>query len=165
MQPAVLEDAFRAHRALADRCLVARDWLPYADSFTEDATYRRPGHDLVVGREAIRGWVSTHMSWFPATEIASLDVLWHGVDPRLDTVAYEVRATMRDPGDGSVHHASTLTTLQYAGDGLWSQGIDVNNPQAYVDMWRAWAGVAVRHGTRIPVEAGYLTVERGRDVS
>ena len=151
-----LEDAYRAHRALAEQCFATRDWAPYADQFTEDATYRRPGHDLVEGREAIRAWVSRHLAMVPATEIAQLDVLWHGMDTRRRTVAYEVRSTMRDPGDGSSHHASTVTTLQYAGDGLWSSGADVNNPMVFPAMFRAWARVAVQHGTVIPADAGYL---------
>jgi hypothetical protein len=153
-----LEQAYESHRALSERCLETGDWNPFADQFTEDATYRRPGRDLIVGREAIRAWVCGQLSTFPATEFAALDVLWHGVDARLSTIAYELRATMRDPGDGSVHHASTVTTLLYAGDGLFSQCVDVNSPTAYLDMWRRWTRVAARFGTVDPADEGYLEI-------
>jgi hypothetical protein len=41
---------------------------------------------------------------------------------------------MKDPGDGSIHQAATLTVLEYAGDGLWSYEEDAYNPLNFLTM-------------------------------
>ena len=147
-----IERAFREHRTRVDAIFASGDWAPYADEFTAEATYRRTGHPEVVGREAIRTWVVTQMARFPADQIAALDVVWHVVDPEHRSVVYEMRSTMRDPGDGSVHSASTTTSLGYAGDGLWAWGVDVHSPRAYEELWRSWSEAARRCGTlELPV--------------
>ena len=53
---------------------------------------------------------------------------------------------MPDPGDGSVHEASNLTILTYAGNGLWSCEEDVYNPMRFARMAVEWAEVAEAHG-------------------
>ena len=53
---------------------------------------------------------------------------------------------MPDPGDGSLHEASNLTILTYAGDGLWSREEDVYNPMRFARMSVGWATVAHEHG-------------------
>ena len=58
----------------------------------------------------------------------------------------EVRNLMPDPGDGSVHEASNLTILTYAGDGLWSREEDVYNPMRFAQMAVAWARWPRQHG-------------------
>lgn len=156
MDHAALEDAFASHRARVDQMFATGEWSAYADEFSPDATYRRPGHPEIVGREAIRAWICEYVARFPATEIAALDVIWHSVDPRRDAILYEVRSTMRDPGDGSTHCASTVTTLFYGEDGLCRSGVDVNNPRAYKNMFHNWTRVAQRHGLVLPENLGYL---------
>ena len=70
---------------------------------------------------------------------------------------------MRDPGDGSVHTASTISMLTYAGQGLWSRCDDVQNVHAYSEMMRGWStgGGEARHarrrGHRLPPGAHRLS--------
>jgi hypothetical protein len=45
---------------------------------------------------------------------------------------------MRDPGDGSVHEASNITILRYAGNGLWREEEEVYNPAHFLAMITAW---------------------------
>lgn len=142
-----IDEAFLAHRARVDEIFASGDWTAYGEEFTEDATYRRNGHADLAGREAIRSWVVQQMGRYPADHIVALDVMWHIVDTEHRAVVYEVRSTMSDPGDGSVHAASTTTSLGYAGGGLWSWGVDVHSPAAYQQMWRSWTEAGYRCGT------------------
>ena len=55
-----LERAFTAYQergALAGR---TGDWSQWADQFTEDAVYIEHLYGRFEGREAIRGWITTH---------------------------------------------------------------------------------------------------------
>jgi hypothetical protein len=59
---------------------------------------------------------------------------------------------MEDPGDGSVHQASNITILHYAGDGQWSYEEDVYNPADFLTMLRGWRQRSEELGT-LPDEA------------
>ncbi|ROR90088.1 nuclear transport factor 2 family protein [Nocardioides aurantiacus] len=147
MQLSELEQAFTDYRARVDEIAGSGRWGDFADLFTADATYRRAGHPDAVGREAIRGWVLTSMTTFPGTMLERHEVVWQAFDPSHDRVVLELRNTLRDPGDGSVHSACSTTLLRHGHDGLWAYAEDSHNPLAYRTMWRSWTRAALRAGT------------------
>ncbi len=143
----ILAAAFTAYRAQVDEIVRTGEWWRYADAFTEDAVYRRRGYDDFEGREEIRAFVLGSMGSFPGNQIARFEAVWRSFDSRRAQVVYELQHVMRDPGDGSVHTASTLSLMTYAGEGLWSRVTDVQSVHAYTVMLRGWTRVARDHGT------------------
>ena len=150
MQQRALERAFEAYRSRVDEIAFRGEWSAFADLFTLDATYRRHGYPDFVGREAIRSWIQEAMTTPPGNLIMGFDVVWRVFDSPNDQVVYELRNVMRDPGDGSVHVASTVSQLTCAGDGLWSRAEDMHNPMAYQLMLRNWSRAAQAAGTPVP---------------
>lgn len=146
MQLAELERAFSEYRARVDELALTGHWGSFADLFTADAVYRRAGHAEVVGREAIRAWVLTSMTTFPGTMLERTEVVWRSFDADHGRVVHELRHILRDPGDGTVHAASSTTLLRHGEDGLWSYAEDSRNPLAYRTMWRGWGRAALRAG-------------------
>jgi hypothetical protein len=57
---------------------------------------------------------------------------------------------MQDPGDGSVHEATNITILTYAGDNQFSKEEDVYNPARFAVAISGWARIADAHGTLPP---------------
>ncbi len=135
---------------------VSADWASFADLFTPDATYEEHAFGSFVGREAIRSWVVETMTAFPGNTMTSFPIAWHVVDAPTSRVICEVRNLMPDPGDGSVHEASNLTILTYAGDGFWSREEDVYNPMRFARMAAEWARVAQAHGRLSDAGAAFL---------
>ena len=165
MQLSELERAFTDYRARVDGITESGRWGEFADLFTLDAVYRRSGRAEVVGREAIRAWVLTSMSTFPGTMLHRHDVVWRSFDPTHGQIVYELRNTMCDPGDGSVHAASSTTLLRHGHDGLWSHAEDNHNPLAYRTMWRGWGRAAARCGTIDADQVAALAVLTGENTS
>ena len=143
---AEIESAFVAYQDAVAGIVESGDWASFADLFTPDATYEEHAFGSFVGREAIRSWVVETMTSFPGDTMTSFPIAWHVVDAPTSRVICEVRNLMPDPGDGSVHEASNLTILTYAGDGLWSREEDVYNPMRFARMAADWARVARAHG-------------------
>ena len=143
---AELERAFADYQAAVSGIVGSGDWASFADLFTADATYEEHAFGTFAGREAIRSWVVETMTAFPGNTMSSFPIAWHVVDAPTGRVICEVRNLMPDPGDGSLHEASNLTVLTYAGDGLWSREEDVYNPMRFARMSAGWAEVARRHG-------------------
>ena len=143
---AEIEQAFADYQATVAGIAASGDWAGFADMFTHDATYEEHAFGSFTGREAIRSWVVETMTAFPGNTMTSFPIAWHVVDEPSRRVICEVRNLMPDPGDGSVHEASNLTILTYAGDGLWSREEDVYNPMRFAQMAVAWAKVAQEHG-------------------
>ncbi len=121
-------------------------WDAYADEFVEDAVHRGSGMPEVVGREAIREWVVHMMTTYPGNRIEQLELVWHVVDADAQTVVYELRSVMTDPGDGSRLTASTTASIGYAGDDLWSWVVEAHSTEAFRRMWESWSRAAVRSG-------------------
>ena len=151
-----IERAFVAYQDAVAGIAAAGDWASFADLFTEDATYEEHAFGSFEGREAIRRWVVTTMTSFPGNTMTSFPIAWHVVDEPTARVICEVRNLMPDPGDGSVHEASNLTILTYAGDGLWSREEDVYNPMRFAQMAVGWAKVAQEHGRLTEEGRGFL---------
>ena len=140
-----IEAAFTAYVATLTRLHLDHDWGAFACQFTPDAIYRRPRHPDAVGPEEIASLVRNAVKNFPGTRLASTEVTWRVVDRTKQTVLFEVRHRLRDPGDGSEHAACTTALLTYAGHGLWSRCQEMHSPSAYEEMTRSWLRAAERH--------------------
>nr|WP_193608026.1 nuclear transport factor 2 family protein [Nocardioides lijunqiniae] len=132
------------------------DWDDFALSFTEDAEYVEHAFGTFRGRAAIREWSVATMTSFPGSAMTGFPLAWQVVDVATSRLLCEVRNVMLDPGDGSVHEASNLTIMTYAGDGLWSREEDVYNPLRFLRMAVRWARVAEAHGTLSDDGRAYL---------
>lgn len=142
-----LQSAFEAYQASVAAIAATGDWARFADLFTKDATYREHAYGDFSGHDEIRAWIVKTMTTFPGSEMNGFPVAWSLLDAEQGRVVCEIRNLMRDPGDGSLHEASNITILDYAGDGRWSREEDVYNPQRFADMVLAWSRIAREHGT------------------
>ena len=114
------------------------DWGPWAEQFTEDATYVEHHYGRFEGRAAIREWITGCMGEFPGNVMPDFPVDWHVIDEERGWVVCQVENRMVDPGDGTVHQAANVTILHYAGDGQWSYEEDVYNPAHFATMVKGW---------------------------
>ncbi len=57
-----LEEAFQIYQETALKAGTSGDWRPWADLFTEDATYIEHHCGTFGGREAIYNWIQSAMS-------------------------------------------------------------------------------------------------------
>lgn len=147
MNETELRAAFATYQERVAAITAAGSWADFADLFTPQATYCEHAYGDFSGREEIRPWIVRTMTTFPGSEMVAFPVAWSVLDAEQRRVVCEIRNLMRDPGDGSIHEASNITILDYAGDGLWSREEDVYNPQRFATMVRDWARVAREHGT------------------
>ena len=147
-----LEGAFAAYQQRGADAAATHDWNPWADQFTSDARYVEHLYGSFEGREQIRAWITRTMTTFPGSMMPTFPVEWHVSDPERGWIVCSIANRMQDPGDGSVHEASNLTVLHYAGDGMWSYEEDVYNPAHFVTMIQGWCRRAEELGT-LPDEA------------
>jgi hypothetical protein len=133
-----IEDAFAAYQKAGLEAGRTGDWGPWADMFTEDATYIEHHYGTVGGREAIRTWITSAMSTFPGDTMPHFPIEWYMIDEEKGWVVCQVWNRMADPGDGSLHQAYNFTLLKYAGDGMWSYEEDIYNPASFATMVRGW---------------------------
>lgn len=138
VDPAELEEQFIAHQQRGQEAAATHNWNPWADQFTEDATYVEHLYGKFEGREAIRAWITRTMTTFPGANMPTFPVEWHVTDLARGWIVCRIANRMEDPGDGSVHEASNLTILHYAGEGMWSYEEDVYNPAHFMTMIQAW---------------------------
>lgn len=144
-----LETAFRGYQDQVRRAAESGDWTLFADLFTPQATYVEHAYGEMHGRDEIRDWVTTTMTSAPGSWMVGFPPSWHVIDEERGRVVCDIRNIMADPGDGSVHEASNITILGYAGDGLFDYEEDVYNPARFVSMVEGWARVAASHD-RLP---------------
>ncbi len=123
------------------------EWDPWAEQFTVDAEYVEHAMGTFTGREQIRPWIKKTMGRFPGNHMVAFPSLWHVIDEETSRVICEIDNPLRDPGDGSVHTATNITILTYAGDGLWSKEEDVYNPMEFLASAKGWCERAVELGT------------------
>jgi len=133
-----LERAFDRYQKVALAAGTSGDWNPWADQFTEDATYIEHLFGRLGGREAIRRWICGTMAQYPNCEMKYFPMEWYMIDESRGWISCQVWNRMVDPGDGSLHQAYNFTLLKYAGDGLWSYEEDIYNPAHFQDMIRGW---------------------------
>jgi hypothetical protein len=135
---AEIEDAFQKYQDTALAAGTSGDWNPWADQFTEDATYIEHLFGEFGGREAIRHWITTTMAQNPNRHMKYFPVEWYMIDEQKGWVVCQVWNRMEDPGDGSLHQSYNFTLLKYAGRGKWSYEEDVYNPAHFQKMIRGW---------------------------
>jgi hypothetical protein len=124
-----------------------KDWNHFADLFTEDATYDEHLYGTFNGREEIRAWIIQTMTTMPGCWMPGFPASWHVIDEERGRIVCEILNRMQDPGDGSIHEATNITILTYAGDNRFSKEEDVYNPAKFTEMITGWAKVAEAHGT------------------
>ena len=144
---AELEGAFEHYQSEVRRACAAHDWNIFAELFTEDAVYVEHMFGEFHGRKAIRDWITGTMSTFPGNSMPAFPIKWHVLDEERGWVVCDIINRMADPGDGSVHQASNLTVLHYAGDGHFSYEEDAYNPMSFMTMVKAWCLRAKELGT------------------
>ncbi len=133
-----IEEAFENYQRVALEAGTSGDWNPWADLFTEDATYVEHVFGKMGGREAIRRWITATMSRFPNDRMKYYPVEWHVVDAERGWVVAGIWNRMEDPGDGSLHQEFNFTLLKYAGNGKWSYEEDAYNPLRFQKMIQGW---------------------------
>ena len=135
---AEIEEAFQNYRNTALAAGTSGNWDPWADLFTEDATYIEHLFGELGGREAIRNWIKKTMATPPNDQMKYFPVEWYIIDEDRGWVVAQIWNRMVDPGDGSIHQAYNFTLLKYAGSGLWSYEEDIYNPEPFQAMIRGW---------------------------
>lgn len=144
-----IEQAFGYYQAEVVKAASEPNWDLFANLFTEDASYYEHAFGRFEGRDAITQWARKTMSTFPGNAMPGFPVAWYVIDEARGWIVCEIRNVMDDPGDGSVHEASNITILHYAGNNQWSYEEDVYNPGKFLEMVQGWALVAHAHG-RLP---------------
>ncbi len=143
---AEIEDAFQTYQATALAAGTSGDWNPWADLFTEDATYIEHLFGTFGGREAIRKWICATMAQNPNRHMKYFPIEWYLIDEERGWVVCQVWNRMEDPGDGSLHQAYNFTLLKYAGAGRWSFEEDVYNPAHFQTMIHGWFEAVKKSG-------------------
>jgi hypothetical protein len=133
-----LESAFAEYQRRAAESGASGDWGPWADLFTEDATYVEHLYGEFTGREAIRQWITRTMAEYPGSAMPEFPIGWSIIDEERGWVVCQVWNRMEDPGDGSIHQEYNVTLLKYAGDGRWSYEEDIYNPARFGTMIGQW---------------------------
>jgi hypothetical protein len=151
-----LEAALEHYQSEVRRGIAAGDWSIFADLFTEDAIYIEHAYGRFHGRDQIRSWITTTMATFPGSHMPEFPINWYVVDEGRGWIVCEVANRMADPGDGSVHEASNLTVLHYAGDHLFSLEEDVYNPMDFLTMVKGWIKRAGELGNLPPEASSWL---------
>jgi hypothetical protein len=139
--------AHERYKDVARLCAESGEWRPWAEMFTEDARYVEHLFGTFEGREAIYSWIQSTMSEWPNSEMQAFPHDWCVLDEERGWWICQIENRFRDPGDGSVHQASNLTVLHYAGNGLFSYEEDVYNPASFAPVVTSWLAAEERFRT------------------
>jgi hypothetical protein len=133
-----LERAFAHYREVAARAASSGEWRPWADLFTEDATYIEHHYGEFKGRDAIYDWIQSTMHDGANNDMQAFPSEWWVIDEERGWIVCAIANVMNDPGDGSQHQAVNWTLLKYAGDDQWSWEEDLYNPNEFLEMMKGW---------------------------
>jgi len=153
---AELEAAFEHYQSEVRRASGLGDWTIFAELFTEDATYVEHVYGEFHGREEIQAWITETMSTFPGNAMPLFPIKWYVVDEDRGWIVADIINRMADPGDGSLHEASNITILHYAGGNRFSREEDVYNPMRFMTMVTGWGRRARELGTLPPDGGAWL---------
>jgi hypothetical protein len=142
---AELEAAFEHYQEQVRQATETGDWSLFADLFTADATYVEHAYGTFQGRDAIRDWAIKTMTSPPGSWMTGFPPAWSVIDEERGRIVCDIRNLMPDPGDGSVHEATNITILGYAGDNLFDYEEDIYNPAKFVAMLQSWGRTAEGH--------------------
>jgi len=143
---AELQSALDHYETEVSRAVATGDWEHFVQLFTSEATYDEHVYGHFEGQEQIRAWVTRTMGTFPCNTMVAFPLTWAVFDTQRGWIVCDVRNVMPDPGDGSVHEASNITILRYAGDLRFHNEEDAYNPLNFLEMVKEWARVAAAHG-------------------
>lgn len=144
---AELETAFEHYLRTVEAAVSSGDWSLFADLFTPDATYIEHMYGTFHGRPEILAWITKTMGTFPGSAMTGFPTSWSVIDEERGRIVCEIENHMPDPGDGSVHQATNITILTYAGENLWACEEDVYNPAKFAEMVDAWRRRSIELGT------------------
>lgn len=129
---AEVEAAFLATR----RAQAAHDFSAYTDLFTEDAVYVEHALGTFRGRERIRVW---HVETMRGREDWTFPTEWYVIEGPRVVCKWWCRLPGERP-DGGRYEFAGISTLLYAGGGLFSLQEDVYNMdevRAVIEAWTA----------------------------
>ncbi|MFW0789958.1 nuclear transport factor 2 family protein [Gordonia sp. CPCC 205333] len=144
---AEIEAEFQLFEGRANSAALTHDWDPWTNQFTVDARYVEHAMGTFNGREEIRPWIEKTMGRFPGNHMVAFPSLWHIIDEDTARVICEIDNPIVDPGDGSVHSATNITILTYAGGGQWAKEEDIYNPMKFLASAKGWCARATELGT------------------
>jgi hypothetical protein len=125
-----VEAAYRNFVAAGD----SGDWSAWADLHSVDGVWVEHHLGTFRGREAIRAAITRVMKPVP---MMTFPVAWHVIEG--NRVVYYPWQVMPDPKGGSeIYRFGCVTTLEYAGEGLFSHQEDLYNPKEGEDVMRRW---------------------------
>ena len=126
-----VEAAFLATR----RAQEAHDFSAYTDCFTEDAVYVEHALGTFEGRERIRAW---HVETMQGREDWTFPTEWYVIEGARVVCKWWCRPPGTRP-DGTRYEFAGVSTLVYAGDGLFSLQEDIYNMDEVRTVLDAWA--------------------------
>ncbi len=128
-----VQEAHERYIALRDRVEAGeKPWSDLADFFTEDATFVDPAWGRVEGRDAIREFMTESMTGLEGWTFPSQ---WTMIEGNRIVSCWMNRL----PGqraDGSFYEAAGISTLYYAGKGLFSSEEDLLNMTHVMELIR-----------------------------
>lgn len=142
-----LERAFERYCQLRDEASRTGDWGVWAAQFSEDARYVEHAYGDLVGREAIRDWISKVMAPFPTMTFPHD---WYVIDVERGWIVFQCQNQLPEPfqPDGRPFAFPTWSQIRYAGDGLWSYEEDMYNPADGANAIAAWRRAGGRMRSR-----------------
>jgi len=138
---AEMEEAFAHYQKVAAEAARSGDWRPWAELFTDDATYIEHVFGQFTGPDQIHAWITKTMATPPNDEMREFPIDWAVIDEQRGWIVAAIWNRMTDPGDGQLHQAINWTLLKYAGANKWSWEEDLYNPLEFASMIKDWQTV------------------------
>lgn len=143
--------AFERYKHARDEASRTGDWSIWANVFADDARYIEHAYGELIGREAIREWITGVMAPFPRMTFPQT---WWVLDEPRGAVVFECINQFPEPfqPDGTPFGFPTWSRLVYGGDGRFASEEDIYNPARDAPrVLKAWidAGGRFEAGERV----------------